>query len=138
MTIEHLRILARPGADTADPTQTSSPKYTCTRACARVRARGGLARLKTHLEAFDYVGFFAKLVDQCPRAAARLRRGRPFDRHVTIVVVAVRIGLTLRPGTRAEQVGVLSADTNMAKTLLIIFPPSWGDPFARIKYGTFI
>ena len=26
----------------------------------------------------------------------------------------------------------------MAKTLLIIFPPSWGDPFARIKYGTFI
>ena len=27
---------------------------------------------------------------------------------------------------------------NMAKTLLIIFPPSWGDPFARIKYGTFI
>ena len=25
-----------------------------------------------------------------------------------------------------------------AKTLLIIFPPSWGDPFARIKYGTFI
>ena len=28
--------------------------------------------------------------------------------------------------------------TIMAKTLLIIFPPSWGDPFARIKYGTFI
>ena len=27
---------------------------------------------------------------------------------------------------------------NMAKTLLIIFPPSWGDPFAIIKYGTFI
>ena len=26
----------------------------------------------------------------------------------------------------------------MAKTLLIIFPPSWGDPFARIEYGTFI
>ena len=26
----------------------------------------------------------------------------------------------------------------MAKTLLIIFPPSWGDPFARIKHGTFI
>ena len=26
----------------------------------------------------------------------------------------------------------------MAKTLLIIFPPSWGDPFARITYGTFI
>ena len=26
----------------------------------------------------------------------------------------------------------------MAKTLLIIFPPSWGDPFARINYGTFI
>ena len=26
----------------------------------------------------------------------------------------------------------------LAKTLLIIFPPSWGDPFARIKYGTFI
>ena len=26
----------------------------------------------------------------------------------------------------------------MAKTLSIIFPPSWGDPFARITYGTFI
>ena len=26
----------------------------------------------------------------------------------------------------------------MAKTFLIIFPPSWGDPFARIKYGTFV
>ena len=25
----------------------------------------------------------------------------------------------------------------MAKTLLIIFP-SWGDPFARITYGTFV
>ena len=25
----------------------------------------------------------------------------------------------------------------MAKTLLIIFPPSWGDPFARIEYGYF-
>ena len=28
--------------------------------------------------------------------------------------------------------------TIMAKTLSIVFPPSWGDPFARIKYGTFI
>ena len=26
----------------------------------------------------------------------------------------------------------------MAKTLLTIFPPSWEDPFARIRYGTFI
>ena len=26
----------------------------------------------------------------------------------------------------------------VAKTLLIIFPPSWGDPFARINYGSFI
>ena len=26
----------------------------------------------------------------------------------------------------------------MAKTLLIIFPSSWGDPFARMKYGTSI
>ena len=27
--------------------------------------------------------------------------------------------------------------TSMAKTLLIIFPPSWGDPFAIITHGTF-